>query len=197
MLAFLAAAALAAPALGIGPEDYPEAALAQKKSAATLVNVVVDPEGRVVRCATLLTYGDEKLAHAICHLLSGRRQTPAKLRDGTPAWGVSEGLIKLWLPGTEGGEPIGKIPEPVRGEFTVGRLPEGDERARVKLVLAVDAAGVTRDCGAGTRERQKALVAIACKDAERLHRELLKDETGQPVGYVTNMPVDLVARAEI
>ncbi|GGC26281.1 hypothetical protein GCM10011371_12310 [Novosphingobium marinum] len=77
-----------------GATDYPDWAIRKEKSAAALVDVVVDPAGRVISCKPQQTFGDERLAGQICSKLSARDMKSARDATGTTRFFADTVLVR-------------------------------------------------------------------------------------------------------
>ena len=195
ILPHLAAAALTAPVIILTPADYPQDALSQDQSAAALVAISLDSTGRATACETRQTAGHERLARRICGLLLKRRHTPSKLRDGTPVNAEIVTLMRLFIPDTFEGSRVAKLTQKPDVELSVNHLPGNAKSADVRIALAINEAGSVSDCGADYREKQAALVAVACSDPARFGTYPLRNAGGPAQPYVTQLKVRFMAEA--
>lgn len=189
----LSAAALTAPALSSSIGDYPQDAVKAEVSAAALVRVVVNPNGKAVSCETLQRFGDEKLSLRMCPIILRGRHKPAHLRDGTTTWGQVTMLYRLFIPGTAQGAKMAALQEAPVGPLKIDHLPGGAATAEVKIVLALDAHGQVSDCGPGHEEKQTSLVSALCASPAALTRKPLVAPSGEAVAYVTDLRLALLA----
>lgn len=93
-------------------DHYPSTALRKDQSAAALLEMTVDPEGGLVDCITLATFGDEDLAEDICKLQSNAELTAARDAQGNAAYGVLRVLIRYSIIQTEDGRDIYRLQAP-------------------------------------------------------------------------------------
>ena len=195
-LAFIAGAALvlASPDMAnlVRYQDYPTGPLTRNLSAAAVIDLMIDPAGRTVKCQNLTTYGDAGLSADICKIVSRKRVRPATFRDGTGAYFIVDTLVKFCIPDTPVGAQICAMSQQPDLELTVNHLPGHGRAADVRLVLAVDEHGTVTDCGADKLEKQAVLVNTVCQDRSLLRREARTDLDGHPIAYVTTMKVRLV-----
>ena len=192
LMAAASASALTAPRIDLGPAAYPQEALRNERSAATMLRVVIAPDGKVIRCDVQEITGDEKLGGAICPMIQSRRHTAAATRDGKPAWGVMNDLMRLFVPDTAMGDHVARLESAPLASFTVNRLPGGANRTLVRLALLLDEEGTVADCGAAPDEKSAALVLAACRSLATFVGNPLTNQAGQPVPYVTNFKVEFV-----
>jgi len=197
MLIMLAAAALQLPAYGqlLAPEDYPAAAQTHELSAAAVVDLLIDPQGRVIGCDTRSTAGDAGLGEQICGITLNRRVAPARLRDGTPSYGAVHTALKLFLTGTKQGDFIHNLQHSPALELSVKHLPDGAARMEGALLLAVDAQGVVTDCEPLAKAGKPSLPPALCKYDGLSPQPVEHGKDGVAVGYITNLQIALIAPA--
>ena len=171
--------------------DYPRWALKQNESAGTVVSVIVDPEGRALRCAIVAVVGSDRLAEYVCEQLKRVRFEPATDATGANRHGKIVGLIKMALPDTEIGRQIIALRQKPDVELTVTSLPDKGARFKeVKVLALVNDNGLIEDCN-GSDTRTNELNAAACKvlEGQKLPVETAGD--GSAVSYVQEMTVSL------
>jgi Gram-negative bacterial TonB protein C-terminal len=189
----LAAGGLAAPDITkiLSPEDYPAEALAHQWSAAAILDILVDPKGKVARCNIGPSIGAKQLAGKMCDIIRHKRVSPAHDASGIPSYGVAHQLIKMWQPDTDDGRAIEALKDPPDVELSVNKLPDA-AKAETKILLLVDATGRPADC---SHESGDAAGAIACSAREQLGVVKVTDPNGNPVSYVTEVTVRVTTGA--
>ncbi|NVD44142.1 energy transducer TonB [Qipengyuania atrilutea] len=169
--------------------DYPRWALKKNESAGTVFSVLVDPEGRALRCAIVAVVGSYRLAEYVCEQLKRVRFEPATDATGAKRYGKIVGLIKMALPDTEIGRQIIALRQKPDVELTVTSIPDKEERFReVKVQTLVNDNGLIEDCN-GSDNSTNGLTAAACKvlEGEKLPIETAGD--GSAISYVQEMTV--------
>lgn len=172
--------------------DYPQSALRAEKSAAAFVEILIDPEGKVMSCVKLQSFEDEQLASQICAIEKRRRWQPATMSDGSAAYALVRRLEKFWLPATRAGDVIARLVEKPDIEFMVTQLPSGQRSAEVKIVVAVDEGGAVVDCAPAAETKAPVLADLACKNRAQLPADIVLDIQGQAVPYVTALKIGFV-----
>ena len=191
----LLATALSAPRLTPQFDDrlnerYPQWALHTNRSAGALVELVVDPDGRVQSCTLLDTIGSARLAQEMCEETEKMRLLGAQDTEGRPAYGVVHTLLKFTVDGDEL-KMVDSAGEPADLELTAEALPQGYERGFVVEVdLLVDAEGSVRHCDeafGGPPARFAAYTELACGKARELAMKPLAVAGGPAGPYVTRL----------
>lgn len=143
-----AALALAGPDLDllVHAGGYPAGAEQRGRSAAALVRVLVDPDGRVVRCETMAMVGYQDLAAQACVRARHRKVRPAVDAGGAAAWSQATTMVQFYAPGLDEADEVARNGPGPDAELTVSRLPGGARQTDLKVVLAVDEHGVATDC---------------------------------------------------
>ena len=179
------AAGLSEPAITslFAPSDYPDWAMKRGASAASIVEVGVDPQGKVIACRNVRNFGDDVLAKEFCRILKRKRLKPAPDRDGRVLHFYYETLIRMYLPDTRKGQDVMRIQESPDAELAVNQLPKGTS-ADVKISLVYDQSGKITDCEPlnGT---DRTLAAIACSQRSLFEGAIRNDAAGHPVPYLT------------
>lgn len=176
------------------PDDYPQFALIHDLSAASVVEIFVSPQGRVIDCKAGKSWGDNQLADGFCDILKYKHQPPAHDAQGKPAYGLVRGLARLIIPGTGEGDRIRPIEAPADVEMQTPHLPGGLDRTEVRLLLWVSAEGVVQDCLPGKGEAQLDLVSAICPTARKLAPGQHVGIDGTSVPYVMSVKAGLVAQ---
>lgn len=164
--------------------DYPDWALARDVSAASIMRLVVAPDGKVARCVSVREFGDQQLAKEVCRILGRKRFAPPTLRDGRKVHAFLDTMLSLILPHTSEGRKIMALRMPPDAELSVNKLPSRNA-AEVRVFLAYDPAGKITDCAPAEGEKDLALANLACGQRALFDNAIRNDLTGRPVAYVT------------
>lgn len=200
----MAALALAGPGLDAVFQSggYPLGAMQQGRSAAALVRLLVDPNGRVVRCETMATVGYPDLAAQACVRALHRKARAALDAGGSPAWSQATTMVQFYAPGAIEADEVAKSGPTPDAELIVSRLPGGAHQADVKVLLAVNEQGVATDCAidpraAGLEHARGAdspmLISAVCASRAALGLKPVIAPDGHAVPYVTTLAVRLSA----
>lgn len=191
-LALIAATALSAaqwPAPLVTDHDYPGGALLKEKSAATMLDLVIDPRGNVVKCTTSGVLGDAQLASSMCDIAKRKKALPARDAAGKPAFGFRRDFATLTLPGTHQADEIDSFGPAPDVDIEVASVPAGTHSpVLVNLTIGVDKTGKTTSCEYGTGA-SSAFAAVACKQVAQMAFDKLTDGSGAPVSYIRPVSV--------
>lgn len=171
--------------------DYPGWALRQNKSAAALIDIIVNPNGKPLKCDVVSSSGDQELAQDICKVFLRKKYRPARLRTGEAAFAFDTTLLRFFVPGNPIGDQIANSTQSPSLTLHANRLPDGAEFADVTIVLAADEAGHVTDCVGSPNEKKQSLVAAVCRNPDALRREARSGPDGRPIKYVTTVKVRL------
>jgi hypothetical protein len=167
---------------------YPTRALADRQSAAALMDVEVDPTGRIVTCETVAIYGSKSLGQSICGLYKPVRVMPATVA-GQPAYGAYRTLIAFYLPGDKQGQKVAAVRPVADAEFTVKALPDGEKTLRVGLKLLIAPDGAVSQCSSGG-DKFPTFVGAACEQIAKVKFAGVKDGEGRPVQHVRSFSAE-------
>lgn len=194
VLLVFASAAAAQPDIKslISPiRDYPEAAAEQNRSAAALIDLVFDPQGKVIHCDTVQRFGSRELADQICPIALTKRM-PGPNSSGK---GFAErALVSFFLPETPDGLAISKLRQPPDFVLTVNQLPNDQRSLTVDVSLTVDQNGQVTDCVASSPISNEAAVEAICAIRDQLGATKLVDSKGQAFSYVLARTVQLAVQ---
>lgn len=153
-----------------------------------MLDVLVDPEGKVVDCKLVASTGDAQLASQVCALLKFKRANAAIDGEGHFAYGLKREFIKLYLPGTYQGDQIeGMAPAP-DVELVVASLQGVDTDAvLVEVDLSVDKSGKAVECDYSEDSRLPAYAKVACDQAKGMEFDRLSAPDGTPIDYVRSL----------
>lgn len=193
VLALIGATALAAAQWNspvVGDDDYPGGALLQNKSAATILDLVIDPSGKVLKCTQSGSVGDKDLASKMCDIARRKRATPARDAVGKPAFGFRRDYASLTLPGTEQADEIDKLEPAPDVDIEVASIPAGSPSpVLVSVIIGVDQAGRTTGCEHGKGGLAEAYGKVACQQVTQMSFDKLTDAGGAAVSYVRPVSV--------
>jgi hypothetical protein len=192
VLALIAASALVAAHWDkpvVDQDDYPQTALLKEKSAAAILEILTDPEGKVIRCEAAGAAGDKQLAQEMCDIAKRKAATPARDADGKPAYGYSRTFASLSLPGTSQDDEIGNLGPNPDIDFSVASIPAGiSSPVLVSLTIAVDKGGKATECEVASTS-SAAFGAAGCQQIKGMSFDKLTDANGNSISYVRPMTV--------
>lgn len=171
----------------IREEDYLRLIMAGQ-TAASLVRVIVSPDGKPEACSVPWSTGNAGMDRLSCSLtLSRSRFTAARDDSGQPAWGEFRQMINFYLPdGRESRFPMAIRPNL---EVTVKQLPASAAQATVKLTVAVDRQGALAACQ-GEPSADARLAAVACGQLKASWETApAVDSAGAAIPYVASRQV--------
>jgi hypothetical protein len=192
LLAFVSAAATQ-PHIEtlLSPTDYPQWAAEQNQSAAALIEAVIDPDGKVIRCNTVQQFGSRELADQICNIVL-RKRMPGPHTSGK---GFCErALVRFFLPETSEGLAISKLQQPPDFVFAVNQLPNDQTSLTAEVNLMVDQNGQVTDCVASSPNTNEAAVNAICSMRDQLGATKMVDSKGQPFSYVLARTIQLTVQ---
>jgi hypothetical protein len=193
VLGLIVATALVAaewPTPVVADADYPRTALLKQKSAATLLEIVTDPEGKVVKCTASASVGDDQLASEMCGIAKRKKANPARDASGRAAFGFRREFASLSLPGTYQADQIGNFGPAPDVDIQVASVPAGSPTpVLVDLTIAVDKTGKTTGCEYSKGNSAAAFAAVACKQVKTMEFDKLTDANGAPISYVRPVSV--------
>jgi hypothetical protein len=167
---------------------YPSTALRDDESAAALMDIEVDPEGRVLKCETIAIYGSRPLGERICELQKKARVTPARI-GGAPAYGAYRGFAAFYLPGNKLGRKVAAMRPVASAEFAVANLPDGKDTLRLGLTMMIAPDGAVSRCRGGD-DQYPTFVSAACDEIAKVRFVPVTDTEGKPVQHVRGFTVE-------
>jgi hypothetical protein len=193
VVALIAASALAAAQWAspvVADDDYPGTALLKSKSAAAMIELLVDPAGKVVKCTQSAAVGDEQLASQMCNIAKRKKATPARDAAGKPAFGFRRVYASLTLPGTQQADEIDKLGPAPDVDIEVASIPAGSPSpVLVNVIIGVDQAGKTTGCEYTRGGLAAAFGKVACEQVKAMPFDKLTDADGSAVSYVRPVSV--------
>jgi hypothetical protein len=179
----------------MGFQDYPTQAVRNEWSAAVQMDLLVAPDGEVVKCTPLAGFGDEDFASMFCAIASRKRAEPARDLEGNPTFGVRREFVRLFLQGTGQGKLIADLPPPRADlEFEVQSLPGTTASSvRTNVVVAVDESGKVVACEPGPSTAEERYGKAACGQVIGTDLPALTDNASNPTAYVRLMRVEFTA----
>ena len=193
VLSMIVASAMAAAQLPqpvVADSEYPQTALLKEKSAAAMLNLLIDPQGNVVSCTQTAAVGDEDLAKEMCEIVENKKAIPARDAAGKASFGFRRDFASLSLPGTSQGDEIGDIGPSPDIDFEVASIPAGvTSPVLVNVTISVDKSGKTTGCETANGSSNAAFAAAACQQIGGMDFPKLKDSSGRAVSYIRPMIV--------
>ena len=188
----LGASLVAAPELDSRKllDEYPVFALQKRWSAAVYLELLIGPDGRVIDCTPMETYGSEDFASMFCGIVAKVRAVPAKDLEGNPTFGVVRTTIKMAIPGSRQGELIEKLPAGAPDiELETRSLPGISESSVLtSITVAVDEAGRVVGCQT-TDEEHSRYGQAACQQVGSMALPAMVDKAGKQISYVRSLGV--------
>jgi hypothetical protein len=180
-----AAAALALPTPDTGFARTIETGASEEVRDSGLVamwyEAFVAPNGTIESCTVRAAIGDGDAALAVCRAFVGRRAKPAVGPDGRPAYGYARGSLNF----SDNLEPISA--EAIEADVSISARGLPNSRARVDLIVLIDAGGKIAACEPG--EKATGLSQAAC-DQVRSMAMPVRQVSGAPVSYLYPMIVE-------
>ncbi|KRA83574.1 energy transducer TonB [Altererythrobacter sp. Root672] len=174
---------------------YPTWAVRDGKSAATLIDLIVETDGKVRSCSVVSFIGDERLAQQECNAAMRLRLTPAKGVDGTPMPGRFRTFVTRWLVGGDKQSSEVKVARRTPDLTLKVDTPslQITEPLSLGLALEIDSEGAVKRCEGipASNPVDSSVVEWTCGHASKLTGPVLADKTGAPVAYVMNLSVRL------
>lgn len=199
ILALAGAALIAAPSFHASPvesSDYPPGSVREGQSGAALLELNVDPQGRIYRCAMVSQVGSDALVRSVCRLVSRKLMKPATNGNGVAAYGALRQFMIMAIPGA--GEQATEVGDTVPApdfEFKVNRLPAWVEDGFLDFGVScdVDASGRTVKCDVPSegnlRDGSGPFLETARKQLAMTELPVLLAENGTPVAHVRSLSV--------
>lgn len=198
LLGMLGAAALSLGDVGslLKLSDYPSDALEHEQSVAALLEIVIDPSGKVASCTVVSVVGNYKLAGQLCEIVRRKKTSPATLSDGTRTYARVRSGFRMFVPGAEGADKAAAAQQSADQVLTASYLPAGKEGRAADLALAVDAQGQIIDCAPTPHTKNPDIAALGCKARASLHVEpLILPDGSRPV-FVSSSRIEFHLAAE-
>jgi hypothetical protein len=173
------------------PNDYPTWAVEREESAAAVVDVLVEPSGRVSRCVLQQTIGSKNLGREICSIAMKRRVQPARDAQGTETYGVARTLLRMFLDETQEGEAVRKTVRAPDVVLAVTKLPGGEKMAEAEVLISVDETGHATSCGPRSAGDRQQVVEAICSARDQLGVGRVANAQGEAIRYVTTKKVEL------
>lgn len=171
-------------------QDYPTWAVRDGKSAAAVIEVIVEVDGSVRECKVASFLGDERLANHQCETMERQKLRPALGPDGNPILGKYRTMLKHWVQGSPQREAVERAA--LAPDMIVTFAGDDQVQFKVELVVLVRADGSVATCeGTPTKNEGVPLpwIEVACNEAGKLAGDVVAGPSGQPADYVTNMTV--------
>jgi hypothetical protein len=181
---------------------YPTWAVREGRSAGTVLEAVVEPDGKVRECKVVAFVGSARLASEECANLARRRLRPAADLDGQPIVGLFRNYVARTLFGNPGKDESEAVRSWVRPPDVVIQVaqPAGSQGVtrEAQVAVLVKAEGGVAACeriAERSEEIPQALIDTACAEASKLMMAPLTTADGQPTAYVANVIVRFEAKS--
>jgi len=194
----LLATALSAPRLTITFDEqvndrYPQWALHTDQSAGALVELVVNPQGRIESCVLLDSVGNARLAAEMCEETEGLRLRSATDTAGNPVYGKIRTLLRFSAQGNDDLSLVENSGEPNDLEVPLAQLPAAYPNGFVVEVdVLVDTEGSVQACDAafqGPPPGFEPYISQACERAGQLRLDPFTGSSDAAAPYVTRRRV--------
>ena len=191
------AAPLPVPTRQAGPADYPTRYLQAERSAAAIIEIIIDPDGRIAQCREIEAFGDVKFAHEFCTLQKSSRWRAAVDESGKPTYGLVRTLFRMFIPNSPQGDEIARLAQLPELELTVNRLPAAaDDHLDIKISLQVDASGTVTNCEPRPDQAvPRNFAAEACAQANQLKFGIVRLGNTPLPGFVIEQKVRFVKQS--
>jgi hypothetical protein len=180
--------------------NYPTWAVRDERSSATLMEAIVEPDGKIRECRVVTFVGSDRLANEECATLSRRRLKPATDLEGRAIVGLFRTNISRFIQSrspevatVRNWEVPADIVLPNEGlaDRPAGRVDFG-------IALLVRDDGSVAACERSTSDTGEervpsVLVEAACAEAGSERRRRLTAADGMPTAYVANLRVRIDA----
>jgi hypothetical protein len=157
-------------------------------SEAVLIEVKVDPKGRIIDCKASSAVGSADFAASVCSDVERLRVKQA-LIAGQSAYGVISTLIRFQVYPDRSRQKVDAAQQAADMELQVNKLPAGKSTVRVEANILIDAAGKPQACYAD-KDPPQAYADVACTQVSGITFGALKDDGGKPVSYVRTVIID-------
>ena len=154
------------------------------------VDLLIEPNGRVVRCSFVPESGNEAAATASCRGYRMWGPLPKPSLNGVP----SHALIRVSVFYFPVSRPRGVRQREPDAALTVNYLPGSAASVDVHLQLAVDSGGSVTACESEAATERAAIVDVVCNAPELLDVKPATDKKGRPIAYVTRRKIRLVLK---
>jgi hypothetical protein len=157
-----------------------------RRSGAAFVDLVIKPDGRVMKCDTLALYGAEIVSTKICGAILQMQWRPGTDASGNPTFWRLRTIIKMFWADEPDGALIGKIHSRPDLELTLRTLPAGmKDRQEFWLGVAIDGAGKATDCAPqGGKSFDATIVSAACRVLRGNDYDILSEPGVAPISFV-------------
>lgn len=189
----IAAAAMPARVAERFERNYPTWAVREGKSAAAVLDLQIQPDGKVSDCKVVSLVGNERLALERCEYFKGVRMTPAIGPDGSNIIARYRTWINLWVDSSSQERRLVQAAKwPPDMTLRLAELQTTDRSIEIELEVLVNATGAVQLCEAGRKYETttyESLVEVGCAEVTRTTFSPLHDSSGTPVEHVVNFRV--------
>ena len=166
------------------------------RAVAVMIDLWVDPKGKIFKCSASHVAGDPKRIDQICPSYEQIPLSPATDVDGKPVFGRLITMFKILGDGYSRAQEVRNAQLIPDVEIILNKLPEGADRSyNLSLVIAVDELGNVASCN-GSAEIAEILKKIVCSRIKDGNFGIVRSEDGSAVPYVTNLSAKFSAKTE-
>jgi hypothetical protein len=188
-LIFAAATAVAFSSPALSESDAVTRAFVSmrtRRSGAAIVDLVIKPDGRVMKCDTLALYGSDIVSTKICGAVLQMQWRPGTDASGNPTFWRMRTIIKMFWADEPDGALIGKIHSRPDLELTLRKLPAATKDGQdLWFGVAIDGAGKASECAPqGGKSFDAAIVSAACRALRANAYDILGGPGVAPISYV-------------
>lgn len=151
------------------------------------VEVLIQPDGRAVRCKFVDGSGDEVAAKEACRTFGPIKFDDRPTLNGSPSYAVLRATV---VRSSDAAFTLARELEPDT-VVAVNRLPDQETFVDVTVALAVDAFGNITACEPFFRTARTPLIETVCAAPAYLGVLAATDKRGRPIAYVTKRTVRL------
>lgn len=154
------------------------------KAAAIVLDLWVDPKGRVFNCSAKSVAGSEKPSENFCRNSARLRMIAAKDAQGQAAFGRFTTMTKVFDEGANDTKEVQDATWPPDVEIILNRLPDGADRSYdLSVAVAVDDEGRVSECD-GSPSIHETLETIVCSQVQNVNYGVMRSADGKPVPYI-------------
>jgi hypothetical protein len=189
------ASALTVPHFNVHVAQYLADRSRDLGDAAVVVELLVDKEGRQIRCVPQQQAGDSRFPERACTVLTQVNVGHGSLPDGTPVAAMLTPLLTVTnrdgvLPSDLG---LQRPSQRIDATLQVDDMPGGTSPGIVNVNVAVDGGGNVFECSpaTGSSAMPKRVAAFVCSNQAHLKLEVVSGVDGQKITYVRSLNVRL------
>jgi len=178
--------------------NYPSWAVREGRSAGTVIEAIVEADGKVRECRVLAFVGNERLAIEECTGLLRHKLKPARDQAGRPILSVYRNSMRRHLDQRNSDPEAYAVKNwkfPPNLTLKDSSLSGGASPVDVDVILYVEQDGSASACEARPRSSSEAAAFVprVCADLATRKMPGVSGADGTPAPYVTNLTVRLEA----